>query len=232
MKYNRRLFPKIWHSDYTSLIELRDTIKTVIDKYLPNKSSKLFDFGCGDLPYKPLFENKVAEYIGGDIAGNPDADIEITPESDIKLEDKSVDVVLSIQVLEHVPNVDNYLAEAHRVLKDDSLLLLSTHGWWTYHPFPTDLRRWTVEGLTYELNKHGFDVLDSYWVLGMLAYSSQLRVQCFKGLLDEKGFLLGFIFKVICSIYQISMILWDKITPDSIGKTNSAIYFMVAKKRK
>lgn len=41
------------------------------------------------------------------------------------LEDDSMDLVVSNQCLEHIPNTDHFISEAHRVLKDGGVLLLS-----------------------------------------------------------------------------------------------------------
>lgn len=146
------------------------------------------------------------------------------------LDDGSIDVVMSIQVLEHVTEVGSYLSECNRILKTTGILLLSTHGWWTHHPFPVDLRRWTYEGLKYDLGRFGFHVDKHYWMLGMLAYSSQLRVQCVKGILEKRGRIAEGILNIISIYYQLSMLLMDKIMPSSVAEHNSANYLLVARK--
>lgn len=229
---NRRLAPRLWNSDYASLIGLKKVLQWAIDKYTkPSGTDVLLDYGCGDVPYRSMFEDRVGKYIACDLYGNPDADLHYELDSIIPTDDDSADIVLSVQVLEHVRHVNTYLDEANRVLKSDGLLLLSTHGWWTYHPFPHDYWRWTSEGLRTTLAEHGFEVVEHRWILGMLAYSSQLRVQTLKGILYERGGIIGkFLFGILSSCYQVGMVLMDKVTPSSIGMNNSAIYLMVARK--
>lgn len=229
---NRRLYPKFWNTDYVLLIKIRDSLNQAMTKHLSGNKQQItaLDFGCGDIPYKPIITPYVDKYIACDLENNDKADIVTDLESKVPLPDSSIDLVLSIQVLEHVLNVDSYLMECNRVLRDDALLILSTHGWWTHHPYPHDLRRWTFEGLKYELNRFGFEVIDNYWMIGMLAYSSQLRVQCFKGLLEKKGRLAGFMLNMISSYYQLSMLIMDKIIPENIAINNSANYLLVARK--
>jgi len=85
---------------------------------------------------------------------------------------------VSFQVLEHVRDIDTYLKEAGRVLRDDGLMLLSTHGTWLYHPHPEDHRRWTREGLIGEIARRGFQVTDCIAVVGPLAWTSMVRLTC------------------------------------------------------
>lgn len=229
---NRRLFPSKSDSDYYMLTSLCSTIDQIITKYFQIRNSiSVFDYGCGEHPYKPLFSRIAGSYVAGDIPGNPYADIIFEQNGDVPCEKEAFDLVLSIQVLEHVLNYNGYLQEARRILKKDGIIILSTHGWWTHHPYPHDLWRWTREGLIYLLRGTGFEVIDAYWFLGMLAYSCQLRVQCWKGILENKGVLGRFFFRNISFIYQKFMKLSDKMTPERIGRDNAAVYVVVAKKR-
>jgi len=182
------------------------------------------------MPYKPLFDGLGSSYLGADLDGNPHADISIGKDGRVPCEDGSFEAILSNQVLEHVENVQAYLLEAYRLLKPGGKLVLSTHGWWTYHPYPVDLWRWTREGLERTLQGNGFVPIESYWILGPLAYSFQLRVQCWKGLLDNKGVIGRTIFKCISFVYQGLIAFADRITPDEIGRNNSAVYVIVASK--
>ena len=108
--------------------------------------ARVLDFGCGLQPYRAVFDSGV-EYVGADLPGNDTADVEIN-EGIVDLPDESFDLVLSTQVLEHVTDPDAYLREARRLLRPGGHLLLTTHGVMFYHPHPTDLWRWTAEGLT------------------------------------------------------------------------------------
>lgn len=106
----------------------------------PAKS--VLDVGCGDRPYAELFPNAV----GFDVPGNPHADLHGSLEA-IPVEDASFELVLCLQVLEHVPDPAAAVRELHRVVRPGGLVLLSTHGVYPFHPNPDDLWRWTHEGL-------------------------------------------------------------------------------------
>ena len=84
--------------------------------------------------------------------------------------DEAFDIVLSFDVLEHIPDTDAHLAEVRRVLKPAGWLLLQTPNKWTNAIFETirwrSLSKWRVDHcslhnywqLTRRLSAFGFDV--------------------------------------------------------------------------
>ena len=77
--------------------------------------------------------------------GNPHADLHGSIDA-IPVEDASFDVVLCLQVLEHVPDPAAAVRELRRVVRPGGRVLLSTHGVYPFHPNPDDLWRWTQKG--------------------------------------------------------------------------------------
>lgn len=67
----------------------------------------------------------------------------------------SVDVVLLLEVLEHIPDTDSVLEEIQRVLKQDGRLYISVPFIYPAHDLPHDYFRFSVTGLQYLLRKHG-----------------------------------------------------------------------------
>lgn len=65
----------------------------------------------------------------------------------LPIQDESIDLVVSQEVLEHVDSPDEYIAEAHRVLRPGGLFYCQLPFVIGYHPGPTDYWRFTKEGM-------------------------------------------------------------------------------------
>lgn len=159
-RVRERAFPESGDLFYVHLADLRQALRVV----LAGTAGAWLDYGSDTSPYRDLLGGcqlqsadlprpgrAVDHVIGesGDLAG---------------IASGIFDGVLSTQVLEHVPDPALYLGEAHRVLRPGGRLVLSTHGIWEDHPGPLDLRRWTLQGLQYEVQAAGFQV-QSCWAL-------------------------------------------------------------------
>lgn len=124
--------------------------------------ARVLDVGAGTAPYRELFSH--AEYITLDHESSPHkgiADIDlVTSAETIPMDDASLDVVLLIQVLEHVPRPHAILAEIQRVLKHQGTLYLSAPLVWELHELPNDYYRYTPAGLHYLLTEAGFVDVD------------------------------------------------------------------------
>jgi SAM-dependent methyltransferase len=107
--------------------------------------ARVLDVGCGDRPYEQLLAGAAA-IVGFDVPGNPYADLHGSIDA-LPADDASFDVVLCLQVLEHVPEPGAAVRELRRVVKPGGRVLLSTHGIYPFHPNPDDLWRWTHQGL-------------------------------------------------------------------------------------
>jgi SAM-dependent methyltransferase len=171
-----RLNPPRHHSRYYVLTGLRKALIEALSVQAGEQAARgqLLDYGCGEQPYRPLVEAQGWQYVGADMPPNPLADVLVGESGSLPLADASVAVVLSSQVLEHVPNPVAYLQECRRVLCQGGCLILSTHGYWMYHPHPTDYWRWTQAGLRKLLQDHGWQVVEERCVMGLTASGLQL----------------------------------------------------------
>ncbi len=147
----QRIEPRPGDQFYLHLLDLRKAL----DDCRSQQAIQLLDFGCGGSPYRSLFPNAI--YHRADYVSMPDLHFKVTTEGTIPdAAAYTYDLVLSTQVLEHVPSPQTYLSEAFRVLKPGGQLVLSTHGSFPDHGCPDDFWRWTADGLATELTRAGF----------------------------------------------------------------------------
>ena len=106
---------------------------------------RVLDVGCGDRPYERLLAG-AAELVGFDVPGNPHADLHGSIDA-IPVEDRSFDLVVCLQVLEHVSDPPAAIRELRRVVRRGGRVLVTTHGVYPFHPNPDDFWRWTHDGL-------------------------------------------------------------------------------------
>jgi SAM-dependent methyltransferase len=175
-----RLRPARFHSRHFGLARLGEAMADVVQSIMaeqPESSTPttVVDLGCGDTPYRPLFEPYAVTYLGADLEGNAMADVVLDEASGtVDLPDAVADIIVSTQVLEHVRSPRRYLEEAQRLCRPKGRLILSTHGFFKHHPHPTDFRRWTAEGLRQELAEAGWRTERMIGVLGFAAAAFQL----------------------------------------------------------
>src|ERR1700754_118888 len=205
MKGNR-LKPTIFNPRYVSLYKLKNrTIEKIKELTQANKQLLLADFGCGDMPYREVLEPMVGKYLGIDLDLNPLAEHHIDFDSKTTLPDNYADIILSNQVLEHVDSPSGYLEEALRILKPGGSMILTTHGYWLYHPTPNDYWRWTSAGLRKTVEKEAFTIKSFTGILGLAASGLQLFQD---GILHK---LPKFLMPVWAVIMQGMINLFDKI---------------------
>src|SRR6266567_642761 len=147
-----RLYPRASSYLYLHLVDLREAL----DFYRTSEKISILDYGCGGSPYRDLFPN--SEYIRADFTPCEGLDLLLPADSSIPVSDNTFDMVLSTQVLEHVPESVNYVAECFRVLKPGGFLVLTTHGLFEDHGCPYDFQRWTADGLRLLLERAGFRI--------------------------------------------------------------------------
>ena len=114
---------------------------------------EVLDVGCGDRPYEQLLggASRIVEF---DVPGNAHADLHGSIDA-LPVEDASFDVVLCLQVLEHVPDPAAAVRELRRVVRPGGRVLASTHGVYPFHPNPDDLWRGPDSGLERLFRENG-----------------------------------------------------------------------------
>ena len=148
----QRRSPRQGDAMYLHLSDLR----LALEAHQSSESLDILDYGSGVAPYRGLFPN--ARYRTADMASTPDVDYVLRSDGRVPEKEKTFDLVLSTQVLEHVPDVVCYLGECWRLLRPGGRLILSTHGVFEDHSCPNDLWRWTADGLRAALGGASFAV--------------------------------------------------------------------------
>ena len=227
-----RARPHVFHRDYWPLKLIRRGVEEFfVRQGRELRGKRILDLGAGESPYAGLARSAGAELLGADI--DPPAGSEtlkIDPSSGrVPLGDGSVDAILSTQVLEHVADVQAYLREAHRLLRPGGLMFCSTHGAFVLHRHPTDFRRWTIDGLRYELEQAGFVVERIEPKLGILAMATHLRSIAI-GVLTRRIPLTGWLRPIIYLLFNARMAVEECVTPKSVMEAHPELLFATARK--
>lgn len=227
MTPDRRLKPRIWDTDWLVLRDLSRLVADQVERHLP-RGARLVDLGCGAMPYRPIMDRFGIRYLGADLEAG--ADLVIDREGRVALDAGSCDAVLSVQVLEHVADLDAYCAEIRRLLRDDGTLLLSTHGSWLFHPHPEDHRRWTRTGLIVDLAQRGLTVQELQPVIGPLATTTLIRLTGFAFALRRLPLAGRLLAGLLAIAMNLRAMLEEAITPASIRLDNACVYLVRARK--
>ncbi|RKR10939.1 ubiquinone/menaquinone biosynthesis C-methylase UbiE [Flavobacterium sp. 90] len=141
---------------------VRSEILKAVSNVFPVFEGEVLDSGCGSMPYKEIIlsNQKVKNYVGLDIESSLDYE-GVRPDffwdgKIMPFEDASFDVVFSTEVLEHVPNPDEYLTEVKRVLKPGGMFFFTVPFLMSLHEVPHDYYRYTPFSLEMIFKRVGF----------------------------------------------------------------------------
>ncbi|HEX8575227.1 MAG TPA: methyltransferase domain-containing protein [Flavobacterium sp.] len=153
------------YDNLESYIIRKEILKAVIN-VIPNLQGHILDSGCGSMPYKKIIlENKnVNSYTGLDIETGLDyegikSDV-LWDGNTMPFEAASFDVVISTEVLEHVPDPEKYLAEVRRVLKPGGIFFFTVPFLMSLHEVPNDYYRYTPYALDRIFKNAGFENIE------------------------------------------------------------------------
>jgi SAM-dependent methyltransferase len=119
------------------------------------------DAGCGTQPFRSLVERQVERYLSYDIeARSGPIDFIGDLEDMHAVGERSIDVALCSEVLEHVPHPQVALRELARTIRPGGVLVLTVPFLARLHEEPHDYFRYTRHGLRRLYEDAGFDVDD------------------------------------------------------------------------
>lgn len=138
----------------------RRGLAAAIGEFAHHLHGRLLDVGCGRKPYECLL--RVEEYVGLDLESDRTRSVAAADHfydgHRFPFVDASFDSVLCNQVLEHVFNPNEFVAEMHRVLKPGGRVVLTVPFIWDEHEQPFDYARYSSFGLRALFEQSGFAI--------------------------------------------------------------------------
>ncbi len=129
----------------------------------------VYDLGCGEKPFAATLARLGASYIGIDIEDGfyGDKAVDILAVADaLPICTGAADAVLSSQVIEHLPDPEEAMREAHRVLKPGGLLFISFPFLFPQHAVPHDFFRYSEDGFAAMCRRSNFEIVERHTIGG------------------------------------------------------------------
>lgn len=203
---------------YLSYMPLFRDLSYAVSNYA---SGKLLDIGCGNKPYKEMFDDITEEYIGCDVVQSNMNMVDILCEAtNIPLENNSFNTIFSTQVIEHVADHQQMIREAHRLLKHEGVFIVSGPLYWHIHEEPFDFFRFTKYGFQYILENNGFEVIEILANGGKWATFGQMVIHTFPHFLVKRKW-----------FRKLNNYIFHRLDNKHYNDFNTMNYVVVARKR-
>jgi SAM-dependent methyltransferase len=201
---------------------IRSRLYRGISRIASNIEGNILDLGCGSKPYESLFKNSKS-YIGVDIeaSGHNHKDSKVDFFYDGKslpFPDNSFDCVVCFEVLEHVFNIDEIIAEIVRVLTPNGLLLVTLPFAWEEHEIPYDFARYTSYGIKHIVEKQNLKIIEQIKSSTFVLAISQLFINYLAQYVSPKGRITSRLFQLFVIFpLNLTSLLLDFILPKRYG---------------
>ncbi len=155
-----------------------DSMKRLVTDYVPAETDlAVVELGSRMVAKQPknhrsLFDERFCDYLGLDVADGPNVDVVMEQPYRIPLDDECADVVVSGQVVEHIPFVWVSFLEMTRILRPGGRILMSGPSSGHIHSPPYDAWRFYPDS---------FRALAAFATLELLEVSTDFPKK------DEKG---------------------------------------------
>ena len=125
-----------------------DQLRTEFIRFCFNElgnKDRLLDLGCGVKPFQTIYNEKVKSSVGLEVEStlHNQSNVDFCYDG-VKLpfNDNEFDVVLSSEVMEHVPDPEKFLSEIYRVLRDGGVAIITVPFLVPLHEQPFDYYHW------------------------------------------------------------------------------------------
>jgi SAM-dependent methyltransferase/uncharacterized protein YbaR (Trm112 family) len=140
--------------------------KNLCTKYL---GGAVLEVGAGGNYLKEDFKAIYDEWISLDYDLRSDS-IDLRGDGQVlPFKNEMFDTIISIDVLEHVPNPEKFVSEMFRVIKPGGTIILSTPFFFYLHEEPYDFFRFSKYGLRTIFERNGFRVIDVIPTAGVIS---------------------------------------------------------------
>lgn len=140
--------------------------KKLCTKYL---GGIVLEIGAGENYLKEDFKSIYEEWISLDYDLRSDS-IDLRGDGQqLPFKTEIFDTIISIDVLEHVPNPKKFVSEMFRVIKPGGMIILSTPFFFYLHEEPYDFFRFSKYGLRTIFERNGFSVIEILPTAGVVA---------------------------------------------------------------
>jgi len=201
-------------------------IKAFLNEVLPkmdlNEKSTLLDLGCGQQPYRYLYENMVGHMVSTDIDKRGSGINCFSDAHKLPFKANSFDAIIMCEVLEHLIDPKASLAEAKRILKRNGHIIITWPFIYNIHEIPYDFYRITEFGIEKLLKHNHLKVVKFMRRGNVIAVLITILCQLAMGLLEalKRIPFTGFIFKPLSEIFTF------------IIQSSLRIFFFILKKAK
>jgi len=121
-------------SSWINAYGIQKKLTFVLNNSEINSNSRILDVGCGSGIFSQLLAAYSSNIIGIDIVNRTEIinnckdniNLSLMSAEKLGFKEKTFDLVIMMEVLEHIPDVDFALKEVYRILKDDGKLIAST----------------------------------------------------------------------------------------------------------
>ncbi len=182
LQKQKNRYDKTWQNSIAHGKENRGNfqadLKFIYNTNLFHKGTAVLEMGCGTGNLCRAVSQMGSDVIGTDISSkaieyaktkHPQIEFKVQPAEKTDFQDASFDIVMTFDVIEHLPDIDIHLKEVHRLLKPNGRYLIQTPNKYCNAVYETIKARsfsWkkshcslqTPAKLKKNLNKNGFNV--------------------------------------------------------------------------
>lgn len=197
-----------------------------IAEFFPTTGVKnVLDYGAGNSPYRQFITCN--RYTTADIKQNLNSDIEhiFSPNCPLQLEDNTFDLVLLLDVLEHVPDPVFVLKEIIRLMVPEGKLIISLPFIYREHETPGDYWRYTFYGIQ-KLVEDQNGYIQRHKKVGNFAYTI-ISLFLERGIENGEKDNLGYLGRSINWLVRAALPLFSNVLKRSSGEHDGIYHHLL-----